>query len=267
MSSQIDIALIGCGKMGGALLRGWLQAGIARRVSVLEPHAPADIHDPRVVFHKEAAALATRDIYVLAVKPQIMDDVCRSLKNIIPAGALVLSIAAGRTIASFENHFGAAQPVVRAMPNLPASIGEGATVAVANARVSTPQKQQADSILAAAGLVEWVDDEALMNAVTAVSGSGPAYVFLLIETLGKAGEKAGLPAALARKLARQTVIGSAALAAREADTPAETLRKNVTSPGGTTEAALKILMDDGALQTLFDTAIAAAAARGLQLNS
>ena len=268
-ASPINIALIGCGKMGGALLRGWLKAKITKHVHVLEP-AGLKGFGKSVTVHKDAAsflkAKAKADVYVLAVKPQVMDDVCRSIAAAIPSGALVLSIAAGQTISSFEKRFGAKQPIVRAMPNLPASIGEGITVAVANKRVSAKQKKQADSILRAAGLVEWVDKESLLDPVTALSGSGPAYVFLLIEALAEAGKKAGLTADLSMKLARQTVIGAAALAGAEPGIPAETLRKNVTSPGGTTEAALKVLMQNGDLQALFDRAIAAASARAGQLS-
>jgi pyrroline-5-carboxylate reductase len=268
-TSSINIALIGCGKMGGALLRGWLKAKITKHVHVLEP-AGLKGFGKSVTVHKDAAsflkAKPKADVYVLAVKPQVMDDVCRSIAAVIPAGALVLSIAAGQTIASFEKRFGAKQPVVRAMPNLPASIGKGITAAVANKRASARQRRQANSVLRAAGLVEWVDKESLLDPVTALSGSGPAYVFLLIEALAESGKKAGLPADLAMTLARQTVIGAAALAGAEPAISAETLRKNVTSPGGTTEAALKILTEDGNLQALFDRAIAAASARAKQLS-
>jgi pyrroline-5-carboxylate reductase len=271
MPEKSKIALIGCGKMGGALLRGWIQAGILNHAYVLDPAGMPDDIDARLATaYKDSPsfiqAKPQAGIYVLAVKPQVMEETCRALAGAVPAKALVLSIAAGQKISSFEKYFDAAQPVVRAMPNLPASIGLGITVAVANSPVSAAQKQQADSILRAAGAVEWIDDENMLDAVTALSGSGPAYVFLLIEALARAGEKQGLTAALAKTLARQTVIGSAALAEREATTPPETLRKNVTSPGGTTEAALKILMDDGKLQNLFDRALAAATARGRELS-
>lgn len=268
-TAPINIVLIGCGKMGGALLRGWLKAKITKHVHVLEP-AGLKGFGKSVTVHKDAAsflkAKVKADVYVLAVKPQVMDDVCKSIAAAIPSGALVLSIAAGQTISSFEKRFGAKQPIVRSMPNLPASIGQGITVAVPNKRVSAKQKKQADAILQAAGLVEWVNKESLLNPVTALSGSGPAYVFLLIEALAESGKKAGLPADISMKLARQTVIGAAALAGAEAIISAETLRKNVTSPGGTTEAALKVLMNNGDLQALFDRAIAAASVRAAELS-
>lgn len=271
---SLNIALIGCGKMGSAMLRGWLDAGIGGRVHVLEPQGlppgfgdftPSPV-DCRTSAEDFAKAASGADVYVLAVKPQIMEEVCRSIAAAVPREALVLSIAAGQTIESFERRFGEKQAIVRAMPNTPAALGESATVAVANPHVSQKQKDQADALLRSMGMVKWIDDENLMDAVTALSGSGPAYVFLMIETLAKAGEKAGLPADLAMTLARQTVIGSAALAESEPGTPAETLRRNVTSPGGTTAAALKVLMDTGELQNLFDRAIEAARDRGRELS-
>jgi pyrroline-5-carboxylate reductase len=268
-SIAVDIALIGCGKMGGALLRGWIKAKTARRVHVLEP-AGLKGFGKSVTVHKDSASLLKAKpkaaVWVLAVKPQVMAEVCAQIAPAVPPDALVLSIAAGRTVASFEKIFGGKQPVVRAMPNLPAAIGAGITVAVANKKVSARQKRQAGALLQAAGTVEWVNDESLLDPVTALSGSGPAYVFLLIEAMAEAGRKAGLPARLAMMLARQTVIGAGALAGIDADVPAETLRKNVTSPGGTTEAALKVLMNNDNIQNLFDRAIAAASVRAKELS-
>ena len=272
MNSAMNLALIGCGKMGTAMLRGWLAAGIENRVYVLDPAGlPKELVDftPNPVsYFKNAAdfvkAAPQADVFIIAVKPQIMEAACSSIATVVPRNALVLSIAAGQTVAGFERRFGLAQPVVRAMPNTPAAIGKGITVAVANANVSPSQKQQADSILKSMGAVEWIADEGLLDAVTALSGSGPAYVFLLMEVLAESGRKAGLPADLAMKLARQTVIGSSALAEKEFVLPASTLRQNVTSPGGTTEAALKVLMG-GPMQRMFDEAIAAATARGKEL--
>lgn len=270
----IKIALIGCGRMGSALLRGWLAAGVAERVYALDPAGLpeefAEYAPNPVLFFDDPAAFAAQapaaDVYVIAVKPQIMDTVCAALENAVPRTALILSIAAGQTIASFEKRFGESQPVVRAMPNTPAAIGRGISAAAANAHAGAEQKKQAELLLRAAGAVEWVDDESLLNAVTAVSGSGPAYVFLLIEALAKAGEKAGLPAALSMTLARQTVTGAAALAESEPGTGAATLRENVTSPGGTTQAALEILMDAGSgLPPLMEKAVAAAVRRGKEL--
>ena len=260
------ISLIGCGKMGGAMLRGWLAAGTVSHVDVLEPsgHTRAPQTEIFTDLASFTAGARKPDAVILAVKPQVMADVCAALKPFVPPHALILSIAAGKTIASFESIFGASQPVIRVMPNTPAAIGKGISVAVANKHVTTAQRDTAHALLAAAGVTEWIDDESLMNAVTAVSGSGPAYVFHLIETLATAGERAGLSPALSMKLARQTIIGSAALAETDADVPASQLRQNVTSPGGTTAAALEVLMN-GELQKIYDRAIAAATERGKDL--
>jgi pyrroline-5-carboxylate reductase len=179
-------------------------------------------------------------------------------------GTLVLSIMAGRTIGFLEKALPAGTAIVRAMPNTPAAIGRGITVAVANANVSAKQRRQASDLLAAIGAVEWTRDEALMDAVTAVSGSGPAYVFLLAEAMAKAGVAAGLPVALAERLARETVAGSGELLHRS-ELDAATLRRNVTSPGGTTAAALDVLMGPGGFDELLAKAIAAATRRGREL--
>ena len=275
MAAQPDlsIALIGCGKMGSALLRGWLASGQVKHVYVLDPGGlPEEFEDEapaRVTFYDKpdifAGARPPASVFVVAVKPQIMDDVCHAIKKAVPTDALVLSIAAGQTIAKFEGYFGASQPVIRSMPNTPAAIAKGVTVGYPNAHVTPAQKTLADNLLKAVGHVEWIADEGLLDAVTAVSGSGPAYIFLLIEAMAAAGVKAGLKPDFAMKLARQTVIGSAALA--EADPlPAETLRKNVTSPGGTTAAALDVLMAPSGMQDLFDRALAAATARSKELS-
>ncbi len=259
------ITLLGCGKMGSALLRGWLTSGMKAVFHVVEPYGlPQEFAGVSSIHHHaEAKDAPASDVYILAVKPQVMDEACRALKA--PNDSLVLSIAAGQTIAGFEKRFGTAMAIIRTMPNTPAAIGKGITVAVANPNVNSEQKDMATRLLRAAGQVEWLDDEGLMDAVTAVSGSGPAYVFLMIEALGVAGEKAGLPKDLAMKLARQTVIGAAALAEADGDTDAMTLRRNVTSPGGTTEAALKVLMEDGRLQALMNEAVLVAERRGKEL--
>ena len=253
--------------MGSALLSGWLDAEIPVTFSVVEPHdipfQNIDHYRDTVEAHK---ALAEAQVAILAIKPQIMAGVCSTLKSHLHKETLVLSIAAGQTIASYQYYFGNNQPVIRAMPNTPAAIGKGITVAVPTPTVTPEQKKLTESLLKTAGPLEWLKDETLLDAVTALSGSGPAYVFLLIETLAAAGEKAGLPQDLSMTLARQTVIGSAALAEEDKETTAATLRQNVTSPGGTTEAALKVLMD-GRIQVLFDEAIAAAKKRGEELNA
>lgn len=259
--------------MGSALLRGWLTddgEGAGDSFFVLEPQGlPADLSRADVAVFADAAAFSgavgEADILVLAVKPQIMDDVCASLRSAVRADLPVLSIAAGQGIAAFKRRFSDAQPVIRAMPNTPAAIGRGMTVAVAAPEVSATARAMADRLLRAAGRVAWIDDESLMDAVTALSGSGPAYVFLLIEILAQAGCRAGLAADLAAILARETVIGAAALAQAEAGTDPAALRRAVTSPGGTTEAALKILMD-GRVQEIFDAALIAARDRGRDLG-
>ena len=259
--------------MGSAMLHGWLSGDNAERVYVLDPAGlPDDFAEyapnPLTVY-KEPARMAEDKpeayVFVIAVKPQIMDEVCDALKGTITPQAPVLSIAAGQTISNFEKYFGQEQPIIRAMPNTPAAISKGITVAVANDVTTPEQKDRAATLLRGVSIVEWAEDENLLDPVTAVSGSGPAYVFLLIETLAEAGVKAGLDEKLAMKLARQTVIGSAALAETNADISAATLRENVTSPGGTTAAALEVLMN-GELQDLFDKALAAATARGKELS-
>jgi pyrroline-5-carboxylate reductase len=258
------IALAGAGKMGGAMLTGWLAGGLeAKRVVVIEPAPSAEI-----------SALATKGIrlnpkdagpietLVIAVKPQSFREAGAMLKLHVRPSTMVVSIMAGTTMKALQEVCGGA--VVRAMPNTPAAIGRGITVAVAAGNVSAGQRATADALLRATGAVEWVNDEALMDAVTAVSGSGPAYVFLLAEELARAGVAAGLPEALATRLARETVAGSGELLHRS-DLPSATLRQNVTSPGGTTAAALEVLMAKDGLQPLMTRAIAAATARSKEL--
>ncbi len=267
MARKNNILLVGCGKMGSALLQGWLDAKISAHFSVVEPSHHLEhknVHHYKDI-PKAIDAVKKSDVLILAVKPQTMNEVCEQLKPLLQPHTLLLSIAAGRSLAGFASFFGAKQPMIRAMPNTPAAIGKGITVACTNKHVTSAQKETAASLLKAVGHVEWISDEALLDAVTAVSGSGPAYVFLLIEAMAAAGVKSGLEPAFAMKLARQTVIGSAALADSET-TPAETLRKNVTSPGGTTAAALDVLMSAPGMQELFDKAIATATARSKELS-
>jgi pyrroline-5-carboxylate reductase len=260
------IALAGAGKMGGAMLTGWLAQGLdARRVVVIEPHPSAEInalaaHGVRLnPLPKDAGEV---DTLVVAVKPQSFREAGASLKPFVGKSTLVVSIMAGMTIASIEEVCGGS--VVRAMPNTPAAIGRGITVAVAAKNVSTAQRAVADALLRATGSVEWVDQESLMDAVTAVSGSGPAYVFLLAEELARAGVAAGLPVELATKLARETVAGSGELLYRS-ELTSTTLRQNVTSPGGTTAAALEVLMASNGMQPLLTRAVAAATQRSKDL--
>lgn len=257
--------------MGAALLRGWLDTLPENDFSVIEPQPlPQDLLSPRVQVFSDGGAFSDSgvraDIFVLAVKPQVMNAACAQIKPAVAPESLVLSIAAGQDIESFQRRFHPGQPIVRAMPNTPAAIGAGVSVAVASDSVTAPMREAAQQLLRAVGKVLWIGEENLMNAVTALSGSGPAYVFLLMEILAEAGRKVGLDAALAATLARETVIGSALLAAREEGQTPEALRRAVTSPGGTTQAALEILMD-GRLQGIFDTALTAARDRGQALRA
>jgi pyrroline-5-carboxylate reductase len=258
------IALAGAGKMGGAMLTGWLAQGLdPKRVMVIEPHPSSEISAlvTKGVRLNHRAKHAV-DTLVVAVKPQSFREAGGTLRAFTASSTLVVSIMAGTTIAAIEEVCGGM--VVRAMPNTPAAIGRGITVAVAAKHVSETQRATADALLRATGSVEWVDDEDLMDAVTAVSGSGPAYVFLLAEELARAGVEAGLPAELATKLARETVAGSGELLHRS-ELAAATLRQNVTSPGGTTAAALEVLMGADGMQQLMIRAIAAAAKRSKEL--
>jgi pyrroline-5-carboxylate reductase len=262
-----EIVLVGCGKMGGAMLRGWLDRGIAPgEVTVVEAPEAADAVRGAfgVTVATDPPTEAKPDIVVFAVKPQGLPDIAPSYAPLVRPGTVFLSIAAGRTVSFFESLLGAGAAVVRTMPNTPAAVGRGITAAYANPRVRDDQRALSQTLLEAVGEVVWVDDESLLDAVTAVSGSGPAYVFLLIECLAAAGVRAGLPEDTAMRLARATVTGSGELA-RLSEETAETLRRNVTSPGGTTEAALKVLMADDGLQRLMDRAVAAATARSKEL--
>src|SRR5437868_7512437 len=260
------IALAGAGKMGGAMLSGWLAQGLdGARVAVIEPALSPEISalaNQGVRLNPSAEDAGPIAALVIAVKPQSFREAGASLKPFTGSSTLVVSIRAGTAIASIEQACGGS--VVRAMPNTPAAIGRGITVAVAAKKVSAAQRSVANALLGAIGSVEWVEDEGLMDAVTAVSGSGPAYVFLLAEELARAGVEAGLPAELATKLARETVAGSGELLHRS-DVASATLRQNVTSPGGTTAAALEVLMGADGLQQLMTRAVAAATARSKEL--
>jgi pyrroline-5-carboxylate reductase len=257
------IVLAGAGKMGGAMLTGWLAGGLdPKRVIVVEPYPSDEIKALSAKGVRLNPAAVAADTLVVAVKPQTFREAGPMLKRFVGASTLVVSIMAGTKIAALEQVCGGM--AVRAMPNTPAAIGRGITVAVPAKSVSAAQRATADALLRATGSVEWVEDERLMDAVTAVSGSGPAYVFLLAEELARAGVEAGLPAELATKLARETVAGSGELLHRS-DQPAATLRQNVTSPGGTTAAALEVLMAKDGLQPLMIRAVAAATKRSIEL--
>src|SRR4051794_11017177 len=265
--SQIvgTIVLAGAGKMGGAMLSGWLARGLdANRVAVIEPYPSDEIKaltatGVRLNPAQDVGAVAA---LVVALKPQMFREAGPGLRPFAGSSTLVVSIMAGATIASISEVCGGA--VVRAMPNTPAAIGRGITVAVADSSVSVAQRAVADALLRAIGSVQWTDDETLMDAVTAVSGSGPAYVFLLAEKLAHAGVEAGLPVELAARLARETVAGAGELLHRS-ELDAATLRQNVTSPGGTTAAALQVLTGSGGLQSLLTRAVAAATRRSREL--
>lgn len=239
--------------MGSALLKGWARPDAV----VIEPNNPAYL--PTL----EAAGDITPELVVFAIKPQQMAEALPAYARF--RNATFLSIAAGKTIDGLEAWLGREAAIVRAMPNTPAAIGKGISVAVANKNVSAAGRQLADEALKAGGAVEWVTDESLMDAVTALSGSGPAYVFYLTEALAKAGEAMGLAPDLAMQLARQTVIGSGHLLEQSSESAAA-LRQAVTSPGGTTAAALQVLMGDDRLQKLMTEALKAAQARGRELS-
>jgi pyrroline-5-carboxylate reductase len=259
-----QVLLIGCGRMGAALLKGWLASGAVENPIVVEPmpsSLPAGVK--AVPLLTDVAGLLP-DTILLAVKPQMLDEVLPALKTRLPKGALVISIAAGKTLSYFNDRLGPNVKIVRTMPNTPAAIGRGITVCCAGAGVTAAQRAEADGLMRAVGEVEWVEDESFMHAVTALSGSGPAYVFLLIQALSEAGIAAGLPADLSACLAKATVAGSGALAVSSSDDPAK-LRADVTSPGGTTAAALAVLMGEGGLPDIMTRAVAAATARSKEL--
>jgi pyrroline-5-carboxylate reductase len=266
------LLLVGAGKMGGALIEGLIARGLEPgRVRVQDPGPPAEVAALLASHGIEAVpvidALAEPPgVILVAVKPQLMDKVFPPVARLAGPETVTISIAAGRTIKSFETHLGPGAAVVRAMPNTPAAIGRGITVCAANAHVTAEARALCAALLSAVGEVAWVRDEALMDAVTAVSGSGPAYVFLLAECLEKAAVVAGLDPALARQLARATVSGAGELLHRS-DADAAVLRQNVTSPGGTTAAALAVLMGEGGLEPLLTKAVLAGEGRSRELAS
>jgi pyrroline-5-carboxylate reductase len=265
------LLLAGAGKMGAALLEGLLAQGLLPAdVRVQEPYPTLDlIHflnrhgiQPEPVIE---ALDRPPGVILAAVKPQVMDEVFPSLARLSGPETIVVSIAAGRSIASFERHLAPGRAVVRAMPNTPAQVGRGITACCANGATSERQRQITTHLMESVGEVVWLEDESLMDAVTAVSGSGPAYVFFLVECLAAAGREQGLADDLAQQLARATVSGAGELLHRSA-LSASTLRANVTSPGGTTAAALEVLMDDSGLSQLMRRAVDAAVRRSRELS-
>jgi pyrroline-5-carboxylate reductase len=265
------LVLVGAGKMGGAMLVGWLKGGAEpSRIVALDPAPPPEvkalIETSGVRLNPDVSSIHDAEVVIVAVKPQLMEDVLPGVVSLKASKPLILSVAAGKTIASFERHFGADAAVIRTIPNTPAAVGRGITAMAANRHVSPAQMAMARSLLEAVGEVVTVENEAMIDAVTAVSGSGPAYVFYLTECLAAAGEKVGLPKDLAMQLARATVAGAGELM-RQSGTEAATLRQNVTSPKGTTYAALQVLMAENGMQPLFDEAIEAATKRSRELAS
>jgi pyrroline-5-carboxylate reductase len=262
------IVLIGAGNMGGAMALGWIRSGIAASsIIAADPNPPeamkSRFQEAGIGIVPAAPENLKAGVIFVAVKPQVMEAVLPPYRKLIGPDTTVISIAAGKPLAFLEAQLGDA-PMVRAMPNTPAMIGRGVTGAFANGRVSEAQRKLVQSLLEVSGPVEWVESESLIDAVTALSGSGPAYVFYLVECMAEAGRKLGLPADLAMRLARATVSGAGELVHQSPD-DAAVLRKNVTSPGGTTAAALEVLMAEGGMQPLFDAAIKAARDRAEEL--
>ncbi|GGF68393.1 pyrroline-5-carboxylate reductase [Paracoccus acridae] len=256
------LVLVGCGRMGGAMLRGWLARGLEPgAVTVIDPHLAPEWLDKGLRVN--TGLPADPAVLVLAVKPQMMAQALGGVPRL--SDTLVLSVAAGTTIATFEAVFPGA-PIVRVMPNTPAAIGQGISAMIGNGLATPAHLDLAQTLMGAVGRVVRLDHEDQMDAVTGLSGSGPAYVFHLIEAMAKAGEAQGLPAALSLELARMTVAGAGALAV-DADEDPAVLRENVTSPGGTTAAGLRVLMDpDTGLPPLMARTIAAATERGRELG-
>lgn len=264
-----SIVLIGAGNMGGAMAMGWIKSGIAASsIIAADPNPPqamkSRFDEAGISIVSGAPDNLKAGVIFVAVKPQVMEAVLPAYRKLIGPDTIVISIAAGKPLAFLEAQLGDAA-MVRAMPNTPAMIGRGVTGAFANARVSERQRKLVHSLLEVSGPVEWVGSESLIDAVTALSGSGPAYVFYLVECMAEAGRKLGLPADLTMRLARATVSGAGELLHQSPD-DAAVLRKNVTSPGGTTAAALDVLMADGGMQPLFDAAIKAARDRAEELS-
>ncbi|MVO16025.1 pyrroline-5-carboxylate reductase [Parasedimentitalea huanghaiensis] len=259
------LVLLGCGKMGSAMLAGWLEGGLpAASVSVIDPYPSDWLQESGV--HINQPLPETPAIVLIAVKPQMMGEALPNLQLLGGGDTLFISVAAGTSIATYEDILGANTPLVRAMPNTPAAISRGITAIVGNARASAADLDSAELLLSAVGQVVRLDSETQMDAVTGVSGSGPAYVFHLIETMAAAGEAQGLPAELAMQLAKATVAGAGALAEASEESPSQ-LRVNVTSPNGTTQAALEVLMDKtSGFPTLLESAVGAATNRSKELS-
>ena len=265
------LLLVGAGKMGGALLEGWLRQGLDPATVFIQDPAPPPEVQALAARHRMAVSdapdlSAPPSVIVLAVKPDLVEKLLPEIEPLIGEGSVVLSIAAGRTLVSLSRNLPPGTPIVRAMPNVAASIGRSMTAACANSAVTRDQALECTMLLEAIGDVMWIDDESLLDAITAVSGSGPAYVFLLAECLAEAGRAAGLDAELANRLARATVEGAGALL-RHSDLSPRELREKVTSPHGITAEALQVLMGKDGVQDLLTRAVAAAAKRSRELSS
>jgi len=264
------LVLIGAGKMGGAMLEGWLRIGMdPAGISLVDPK-PSDemvalAAEKGMALNPDPKTLAPAEVLVLATKPQMLDTAAPAVQGFIHPQTLVISVLAGKTLGDLAARLPNAAAIIRAMPNLPASVQRGATGAAAGKGVSGAQKAMADTLLGSVGIVEWLPDESLVDCVTAVSGSGPAYVFHLVECLAAAGVAAGLPAETAERLARATIIGAGEML-HQSSLPPATLRQNVTSPGGTTAAALEHLMADNGMAPLMRRAVAAAKRRAEELS-
>jgi pyrroline-5-carboxylate reductase len=264
------LVLVGAGKMGGAMLRGWLAgglpaAGVALIDPALAPEMVALAASQGLALNPAEGALAAPDVLVLAVKPQMLDSAASRLAPLAGPNTLALSIMAGKTIADIQTRLPDARAFVRVMPNTPAAVGRGAAAGFANSEVTALQRLWAEQLMRAVGMFDWLEDETLIDAVTAISGSGPAYVFALVEAMARAGEAVGLPVDLAMRLARATVEGAGELLHREPEIPAAQLRVNVTSPAGTTAAALAVLQAPDGLEALMIRAATAAHRRAREL--
>lgn len=266
------VLLAGCGNMGFAMLQGWLKSGLVKGsdTCIVEPvvelrRRAADLGSDVANDVRDLPASLEPELVIFAVKPQVIREVVPHYKRFVSGSTTFLSIAAGTKLATFEDILGSEVPIVRCMPNTPAAIGKGMMVTFANGRVRTGAMDFINELLAASGEVAAIPTEDLMDAVTAISGSGPAYVFHFIEALTAAGEKAGLPTSTAKLLAMQTVYGAGALAAESSEEPG-TLRQQVTSPNGTTAAALAVLMGEDRLKNLVTDAVEAARLRSIELG-
>jgi pyrroline-5-carboxylate reductase len=264
------LVLVGAGKMGEALLRGWLGGGLdPKGVTILEPHPSPAIStlaaERGVALNPPAASLRAPEMLMLAIKPQMLDAAAPAIAPLAGPQTLVISILAGKRIADLAARLPEAGAFVRVMPNTPAAVGRGAAAGAASDSLSPTQRGWTERLMRAVGLFDWLEDEALIDAVTAVSGSGPAYVFALVEALAQAGEGVGLPPELSMRLARATIEGAGELLRREPDVTAAKLRENVTSPGGTTAAALAVLRAPDGYASLLAKAVKAARDRAREL--